>query len=118
MNVMDIPSLVPLFPSSPVTHHASGPVNSHVDSTADTNLYSIVGRTIRFDSPDALLEAHVRRSLVATGRRPIAELSLQVESGRLRMKGTVPSYYAKQLAHQAAMSVEGIAAIDSEIHVG
>lgn len=115
---MDNASLVPLFPTSLVVRHASGPVNPAVDSTADTNLYSIAGRTIRFDSPDALLEAHVRRSLVATGRRPLAELSVQVHSGRLRIAGSVPSYYVKQLAHQAAMSVEGISAIDSEIHVG
>lgn len=118
MYVMDMQSHASLSPSAPVMHHDSRFVHSDVASTSDANVYAIGGRTIRFDSPDALLEAKVRRSLIATGRRPIAELTVQVESGRLWISGTVPSYYTKQLAHEAAMSVHGIASIESQIHVG
>ncbi|WP_437225916.1 BON domain-containing protein [Planctomicrobium sp. SH661] len=71
----------------------------------------------RVDAADELLAARIQRSLMATGRRHIAELRVVVHQGHVRMAGTVPSYYAKQLAHQAVLAVDGIERIDCDIEV-
>lgn len=71
----------------------------------------------RIDPADDLLLARVNRSLISTGRRPLAQLKVSAVAGQVRLEGTVPSYYLKQLAQHAAMSVAGVERLESLVSV-
>jgi osmotically-inducible protein OsmY len=74
-------------------------------------------RHYRLDPADELLETKIHRSLISTGRRSLAQLKVVARGGKVCMIGTVPSYFLKQLAHQAVISIGGIEHLDSQIEV-
>ncbi|WP_437201065.1 BON domain-containing protein [Planctomicrobium sp. SH664] len=71
----------------------------------------------RLDDADIVLRARIKRSLLATGRQPLSGLQVSTSAGVVTLQGTVPSYYMKQLAQQAAMDVPGVTRIDSQLVV-
>lgn len=82
------------------------------------NLPRVAGTAhYRIDPADDLLLARVNRSLISTGRRPLAQLKVTAVAGQVRLEGTVPSYYLKQLAQHAAMSVAGVERLESLLSV-
>ncbi|SFJ20461.1 BON domain-containing protein [Planctomicrobium piriforme] len=75
------------------------------------------GQRLRIDPADDLLTALVCRSLSATGRRSLTQLKVTTSSGCVRLEGTVPSYFVKQLAAQAIMSLPGLERLDDRLTV-
>lgn len=83
--------------------------SSSADFRADARL--------RIDVPDELLAAQVRRALAATGRRQLSRIQVSVQQGVVRLEGPVGSYYAKQLAQQAVLSLAGSWKLESQLQV-
>ena len=78
---------------------------------------SSAGLKRRIDLADEALAAKVRWSLEATGRHQLSQIQVAVQSGDVRLSGPVASYYLKQIAQHAVMSVEGVGRVDSCLSV-
>lgn len=61
--------------------------------------------------------SRVLQALHATGRLPLREVSAIVSNGHVLLKGCVPSYYLKQIAQTACMTVDGVESLDNCIAV-
>jgi len=60
----------------------------------------------------------VARVLAASGRFPLARLEVSTSAGIVKLRGRVGSYYQKQLAQAAALTVIGAHQLVNEIEVG
>lgn len=66
------------------------------------------------------LDGAIRRALRATGYFVSLQSDINVDvglDGRVLLRGTVPSYYHKQRAQVAVMSVAGIRAVQNDLVV-
>lgn len=66
------------------------------------------------------LSDHVTESLRATGYfvSVPCEITVRVDrDGRVSLQGIVPTYYLKQKAQAAAMSVDGVASVQNDVVV-
>lgn len=68
-------------------------------------------------SADETLRARVDQALCATGHIRLRHLSVRVRDGHAVLEGRVPSWYSKQLAQTAALSVPGIHSLSNELNV-
>lgn len=66
---------------------------------------------------DARKLRQIRESWAASGYRILQRVELDLDNGRLALRGSVPSFYLKQLAQHTALSVPGIQEIDNQLHV-
>jgi osmotically-inducible protein OsmY len=66
---------------------------------------------------DDALGARVDEALRATGYSCLRGLHISVSGGRVRLAGRVPSYYAKQVAQEAALAVAGVGGLLNELEV-
>jgi osmotically-inducible protein OsmY len=57
------------------------------------------------------------RRLCSNGYSALKNVSCTFEEGWLILRGSVPSYYVKQLAQQAVARLEGVCWIDNQIEV-
>lgn len=68
----------------------------------------------------AVLPSHVadlERHLQGCPYWSVRQLACRVESGRVVVSGTVPSYYLKQVAEYLVAKVVGLAGVNCEIDV-
>jgi osmotically-inducible protein OsmY len=66
---------------------------------------------------DLRLAAGVDRALRAAGYPELRELQFSADHGWITLRGCVRTYYLKQLAQAAAMSVAGVQSVDNQIVV-
>ena len=66
---------------------------------------------------DARKLRQIRDSWAASGYRILQRVELDLDNGRLALRGSVPSFYLKQFAQHTALSVPGIQEIDNQLHV-
>lgn len=71
----------------------------------------------RIDEADESLRTQVARALAASGRRQVAELYVVAQGGQITLRGSLPSYYMLQLAQHAAMEVDGVESVESQISI-
>ena len=57
------------------------------------------------------------RGLRASGYSPCRDVAVSVRDGHVSIRGRVPTYYLKQVAQSAAMSVDGIKSIENDLVV-
>ena len=69
------------------------------------------------DAPDRQLENQIRRNLNAAGFVQLRRIDVAVDSGHATLSGQVARFYLKQLAQNAALSIDGITGIESRITV-
>lgn len=65
----------------------------------------------------ARLEAAANRALYAPGYPELWNLRLKVDGNRLVLHGAVSTYYMKQLAQQAVMTLEEVAQVTNRVVV-
>lgn len=63
------------------------------------------------------LLSNVQRQLAGSGHRELRTVRVTVDGRRVRLQGRVSSYYLKQVAQAAALSVKGVESIDNELIV-
>lgn len=66
---------------------------------------------------DETLRVRVDQALRATGHMRLRHLSVRVRDGHVVLEGRVPSWYSKQLAQTAALSVQGVSSLSNELNV-
>lgn len=66
---------------------------------------------------DSALEDRVQTAIAANPYLVGRNLRFEAESGRVRLRGVVRSYYQKQMAQEALRHVPGVAAIENELEV-
>lgn len=69
------------------------------------------------EAADQHLSARVHRALVSTGQFPLRRIRVAVHDGQVSLVGTLPSFYLKQVAQEAAMAVPGVHALDNQLLV-
>lgn len=60
------------------------------------------------DPDDQALAQRVQQALAATDADRLRPVCVEVAQKRVRLSGNVTSFYAKQLAQSAALSVDGV----------
>jgi hypothetical protein len=76
----------------------------------------LCGRSVR-DEHDEHLEAQVDRALRRTGYSELRRVSFLAQGERAVLTGVVPTYYLKQVAQTAALTVPGVRTLRNEIVV-
>lgn len=59
----------------------------------------------------------VIEALRSTGYRELAELEVELREGQVVLRGTIGSYYLKQRAQAAVLSVGGVVSVRNELNV-
>ena len=67
--------------------------------------------------PEVELGAAVEAALRAQGDGRLYTVRVAAQGGQMFLAGEVPTYYAKQLAQHAAMSVAGVCRVHNELVV-
>lgn len=88
-----------------------------MQATTDTipEGYAQVSRSVNHDSHP--IEAEARKRLHATGYTCLDRIDCRFSHGVLTLSGKVASYYQKQVAQTAVLSLEGVEQIANEIEV-
>lgn len=68
-------------------------------------------------NPDESLRARIGQALCATGHLRLRNLKVRVRNGHVVLEGCVSSWYSKQLAQTAALSVHGITSLRNDLDV-
>jgi osmotically-inducible protein OsmY len=63
------------------------------------------------------LAERIERALRANGYPALRTIEVSVEGGRVVLKGRVPSYYMKQMAQSATLSIAGVKELCNEVEV-
>jgi osmotically-inducible protein OsmY len=63
------------------------------------------------------LAAEVARALRSSGHLRLQEVEVVAHGGKILLRGWVPSYHLKQLAHARALTVPGVSAVRNELTV-
>ena len=74
-------------------------------------------RTAMTPEPDAALGNAIQDAFHHTGRSWLLHLKVEVVAGSVVLRGSVPSYYLKQLAQETVFSVPGVAGLRNELQV-
>lgn len=80
-------------------------------------LQRIAERGAGLQNGDERLRARVSQALSATGHVRLRSLDVRVCDGHVTLGGRVPSWYSKQLAQTAALSVDGISSLRNDLDV-
>lgn len=72
---------------------------------------------VRSQKTDKQLHNRVLETLHISGYLPLRKLSVIAHEGHVALHGRVPTYYLKQLAQCAAMSVRGVESIKNNVEV-
>jgi len=65
-------------------------------------------------SIDLLLQEQIEQALRATGYQSLRLVEFVVAEGLVVLRGTLPSYYMKQLALAAVLAVQGVVAVRND----
>jgi osmotically-inducible protein OsmY len=68
-------------------------------------------------SADLALKRRVETFLYRSGRHRLRQLQVQVDSGVVTLKGTVSTYYERQLAISFCQRVAGVVSIQDRLEV-
>jgi osmotically-inducible protein OsmY len=68
------------------------------------------------ETSQPLTEA-ARQALDGTGRDWLRRVCVSTVGGAVRLEGTVPSYYLKQMAQEVVMTVPGVEVVRNELRV-
>jgi osmotically-inducible protein OsmY len=91
---------------------------SAFNSEMRIGLDSVPHSPIRLEAnAEHLLIQTLRQALHQTGYLPLRNLDVQVDTGCIRLVGTVRTYHLKQLAQSAVKHVPGIGRIVNDIDV-
>ena len=66
---------------------------------------------------DVHLAEHVERALRTTGYGPLREIAVTAQVRLVILRGTVPSYYLKQVAQETALLVAGVDRVRNDLDV-
>lgn len=66
---------------------------------------------------DSLLRQQVQRSLDTMGYLPLRQLHVEIQGSRLVLRGSVPTYYLKQLAQTAVRSLATVCEVLNLVEV-
>jgi osmotically-inducible protein OsmY len=66
---------------------------------------------------DCRLAARVEQALCASGYGPLRRITISVRERNVILEGHVPSYYLKQVAQSAVLSVSGIDRVLNDLEV-
>jgi osmotically-inducible protein OsmY len=69
------------------------------------------------DSPDTPLAERVHSALQGNPHLHSRHLRFETHEGRVTLRGTVASFYQKQMAQESLRRLEGIEAIDNRLEV-
>ena len=69
------------------------------------------------DSDNSILVGQITAALAATGRAGLRDLDVVASGGQVVLRGRVNSYFHKQLAQAAALSVTGVGRVKNEVEV-
>jgi osmotically-inducible protein OsmY len=73
--------------------------------------------TVASPVPMSPLAHRVLQQLVVSGHSPLRTIQVHEKHGTVVLRGSVPTYYLKQVAQVIARSVRGVAAIQNEMMV-
>lgn len=68
-------------------------------------------------APTVDLAAQVRRELDQSGYHPLRSVEVTALRDGVHLRGTVPTYYLKQMAQSVAMETDGVNHVVSEMEV-
>jgi osmotically-inducible protein OsmY len=63
------------------------------------------------------LAAAIQLALLRTGHFELRKIEVSIERGRVQLDGCVSTYYAKQLAQNAALGVDGVDHVDNGLTI-
>ena len=63
------------------------------------------------------LEAAIRKALCGSGYGALCGVEVHIDSGTVTLKGSVPSFYQKQIATSLVMPLEGVDDLKNDLHV-
>lgn len=66
---------------------------------------------------DNLIRGEVVRALQRSGYPTLCHVTVKVHSGRVCLAGRVSSWHLRQVAETTAMSVQGVAGVESSLDV-
>jgi osmotically-inducible protein OsmY len=78
-------------------------------------MVSLANEMVRFSDRD--LEQYVTSRLMSRNVAALRQIDVRVESGKVTLRGTVASFYQKQLCIHACRSVPGVVALVDEVEV-
>jgi osmotically-inducible protein OsmY len=87
------------------------------ESTNDklTNGEMLAGQKLAIT--DEMILKLVYQALHASGYQQLRNLQANCHSGRVTLQGHLPTYYLKQVAQVAALSVDGVRDLDNDLKV-
>jgi osmotically-inducible protein OsmY len=90
---------------------------SHPPTGGDNDISQTSSRLLEQRVEDLDLAERVERALGATGYGSLRGIAVTVHGQLVILGGQVPSYYLKQVAQAAALSVPGVDQIRNELEV-
>jgi osmotically-inducible protein OsmY len=69
------------------------------------------------ESDDARLADSIRQSLRASGYTVLSAVAVTVRAGSVALRGTVPSYFMKQIAQEVAKATAGVTSLTNRLTV-
>ncbi len=81
-------------------------------------LSSPASRSSSPETADQHLNARIHRALILTGQFPLRNIRVAANDGHVSLAGRLPSFYLKQLAQAAALTVPGVESLDNQLVVG
>lgn len=67
--------------------------------------------------PSSPLEARVRQSLHDSPYRQLQNVRCHCSDGAVRLIGTLPSFFMKQMAQETVRRIAGVNQIENQVHV-
>ena len=82
-------------------------------------LLRALGQLMMIDerSAEQRILIEIAEAMERTNHRPLRQIDLHYDAGRVILMGLVPTYFLKQLAQTAAMSVSGVDRIENQLRV-
>lgn len=78
---------------------------------------AIIEGAERIAAVDRLIVDSVHRALRASGYGQLLKLKVYCEHGSVRLQGSVPTYYLKQVAQSVLKGIDGIRNVDNDVNV-
>jgi osmotically-inducible protein OsmY len=68
-------------------------------------------------SPDERICEEATRKLRSTGYAPVSNLACDVQNGVVTIKGSVPTFHLRQVAHSAIQRIDGVREVQDLVEV-
>ena len=87
-------------------------------SVVTSEQFSIEQTDSRVDRTWPPLEVRVNACLRQTHSQYLRQISCEAHEGVVTLRGAVPESYLRQIAEELVLSVDGVAEVRNELHVG